>query len=417
MKLRTSARPAAVLSRRTRPAGTHPNPGPASPAFPRARRLTRLPPYLFAEMDRRRRALLAAGHDVINLGIGDPDQPTPAFIRRAIAEAWKISGVHQYSPGEGTIEYRSAIAQWYRRVMDVEVDPRTEICAVIGSKEGIAHLPLALLEPGETVLVPEPGYPPYTSGAVFAGGRVHYMPLRRENGFLPDFEAIPSATLRRARILWLCSPNNPTGSVAPRAYLERLVAFARRRRILIGYDAAYYAIYAEERPCSILEIPGAKEVAIEFQSFSKTFHMTGWRIGWAAGRAEVVSALRDLKANLDSGPYMPIQHAAAEALRSGDAEAAKIRAMYRRRRDTAVAGLRRLGWEVTPPPATFYLWGPVPLRAGSTEFARRCLEEAHVVVTPGNGFGPSGEGYFRIALTVPEARLREAIVRLGKVKW
>lgn len=381
----------------------------------RSQRLDRLPPYLFAEMERKRAALQAQGRDVINLGIGDPDQPPPRALREALARRLDDAGIHQYSPSQGSEAFRRAAAGFLERRAGVRLDPAREILMGIGSKELIGHLPLALTNPGDVVLVPEPGYPPYRSGTIFALCEPFVLPLLPERGFLPDLGAIPADVARRAKVLYVNYPNNPTGAVAPRGFYEEVVAFSREHDILAVADMAYAELYFEQRPASFLEVPGARDVGIEVHSFTKTFNMAGWRLAWAAGRADVLEALRSLKANLDSGQFLALQAAAAEMLERGEEEAAAIRAMYRRRRDAFVGPLRKAGWSVPLPDATFYVWFRVPTGEPSFAFAERAMEKAGVVVTPGAGFGRHGEGYVRIALTVPEDRCAEAADRLVRL--
>lgn len=382
--------------------------------FERAERLKQLPPYLFRETDRKKRELIRQGKDVINLGVGDPDLPTPAFIADALKAALAEPAIARYPLDNGSPEFRAAISRWYARRGAAGIDPDRELYPLIGSKEGIAHLPLALVNPGDVVLIPDPGYPPMRSGTIFAGGVPYLMPLRRERGFLPDLGAIDPEALRRARVLWLNYPNNPTGAVATREFYLEAIEFARRHRLLLCHDAAYSEMYFGERGPSFLALPGAKEVGVEFHSLSKSYSMCGWRVGWVAGNADVVAALGDLKSNLDSGVFMAIQRAATAALEQGDAEIDRIRAVYRERRDVFCTGLAATGLDVVPPRATFYVWTPVPRGTTSLAFCTRLLEQAYVVVTPGNGFGAPGEGFFRVALTAPAERIAQAVERIGK---
>jgi len=384
--------------------------------FEKAERLRKLPPYLFAEIDRKKKEAIRAGRDVINLGIGDPDQPTPKFIIDELARAAYDPRNHQYALCEGLPALREACAGWYARRFGVRLDPETEIWPLIGSKEGIAHLPLALLDPGDAALIPEPGYPPYLSGTIFAGGKPFLVPLKKENYFLPDLEELEKNLPPRAKLLFLNYPNNPTAAVAGLDFYERVVAFARRNNIIVASDAAYTEIYYEEPPVSFLQAEGAREVGVEFHSLSKTFNMTGWRIGFAVGNREVVAALGQLKSNLDSGIFQAIQEAAIAALNSAEERREDLLRIYRRRRDVLVEGLRGLGWNVEVPKATFYVWSPIPNGIPSAEFAEMLLEKADIVVTPGIGFGPSGEGYIRAALTIDEQRIREAVERIRRLR-
>jgi LL-diaminopimelate aminotransferase len=324
---------------------------------------------------------------------------------------------HQYALDAGLPEFRRAVARWYDRRFGVKLDPDTEVLPTIGSKEAIAHFPLAVLNPGDVALVPEPGYPPYRSGAIFAGAEPYLMPLVAENGFLPRLDAIPGNVLKRAKLIVVNYPNNPTAATAPREFYELLVAFARKHGLIVASDAAYTEIYFDEKPMSFLEVNGARDVGIEFHSLSKTFNMTGWRIGFAVGSARLVSFLGQLKTNLDSGIFQAIQHAGVKALDNAEKVTRGLIEKYRGRRDALVDGLESAGWSVTPPTATFYAWIPTPRRLPSAEVATRLLEKADIVVTPGVGFGPSGEGFFRAALTVDEDRLREAARRIAKLKF
>jgi len=385
--------------------------------FDRAERLKALPPYLFAEIDKKKKAAIAAGHDVINLGVGDPDTPTPGFIIEELSRAAHDPKNHQYALDAGLLEFRQAAADWCGRRFGVKLCPDTEILPTIGSKEAIAHFPLAVLNPGDVALVPEPGYPPYRSGTIFAGAEPHLMPLLRKNGFLPDLDAIPAEVLRRARLIYVNYPNNPTAAVATREFYTKLAAFARKHRLIVASDAAYTEIYFDEPPLSFLEVDGAKEIAIEFHSLSKTFNMTGWRIGFAAGNPSLVAHLGRLKTNLDSGIFQAIQYAGVKALENAEKVTEGLLTMYRGRRDALVAGFTAAGWDVVPPRATFYAWIATPRGLPSTEVAAKLLEEADIVVTPGVGFGPSGEGYVRAALTVNEDRIREAARRIAKLRF
>lgn len=384
----------------------------------KADRLEQLPPYLFVAIDRKKRAAAAAGKDVIDLGIGDPDQPTPAFVVESMSRAIRDPKNHRYPSGAGGVEFREACASFFERRYGIRLDVDTQITALIGSKEGIGHLPLAIVNPGERVLIPDPGYPVYTSATIFAGGVPQVMPLSADRGWLPDLEAIDSETAQASKIMFLNYPNNPTAASAPLSFFQRAVEFAQEHGILIAHDAAYGEVFFETKPPSILEVRGAERCAIEFHSLSKTFCMTGWRIGFAVGNPEAIAALAKVKDNLDSGPFGAIQQAAAEALRHSDH--VDVRATvdeYRERRDVAVRGLLAMGLAVDKPEASFYVWVRCPDGHTSMDFATRLLEEAAVVVIPGVGFGPWGEGYFRIALTVDSRRIAEAMERIARVSW
>ena len=383
--------------------------------FEPATRLTLLPPYLFAEVDRKKREMIAKGKDIIDLGVGDPDMPTPSFIIDALTEAAKDGRNHRYALDAGMPAFRESIQKWFHKRYNVKLDPEKEILPLIGSKEGIAHLPLAVLNPGEVSLIPDPGYPPYRSGTLFAGGIPHYMPLLESNGFLPDLEAIDKEALKKAKIIYINYPNNPTGAIATKEFFKKVVDFAHENSLLIASDAAYNEVgYEGYQAPSIFEVEGAKEVAIEFHSLSKTFNMTGWRVGFACGNPQVVGLLAKVKSNVDSGIFQAIQLAGKKALDEGETVHKDLLKIYQKRRDILINGLNRIGWKAVAPKATFYCWLPVPPGYTSAELCVKLLEELSLVVTPGNGFGPSGEGYFRISLTVPDARIEEAVSRIEK---
>ena len=381
--------------------------------FEPAERLKQLPPYLFSEIDRKKRELISKGRDIVDLGVGDPDLPTPSFIIEALIEGAKDPKNHRYALDAGMPVFRESIVRWFKKRFGVALDPEKEVLPLIGSKEGIAHLPLALINPGDVSLVPDPCYPPYKSGTLFAGGISHLMPLLESNDFLPDFSAVDLAALKRAKVLYLNYPNNPTSAVASKAFFQEAVSFAQENHLVLAQDAAYSEMGFDgyEAP-SILEIPGAKEVAVEFHSLSKTFNMTGWRVGFAAGNPEVIAMLGKVKSTIDSGIFQAIQMAGKKALDEGENFHRENLKIYQSRRDLLIKGLQKIGWEAVAPKATFYCWIPVPPGSTSAEFALRMIEEMNIVVTPGNGFGPNGEGYFRISLTVPEPRIEEALRRI-----
>jgi LL-diaminopimelate aminotransferase len=382
-----------------------------------AERVRQIPPYLFAEIDRKKRELRAKGVDLIDLGIGDPDLPTPGRIIDRLMEAAQDASNHRYPSYEGMLDFRQAVANWYEKRFHVSLDPQTEVLTLIGSKEGIAHTPLAFVDPGDYVLVPNPGYPVYRVATLFAGGIPHFMPLLRENGFLPHLSKIPSEVAERVKLLFINYPNNPTAAVAEGSFFEEVVKFAHRYGIIVCHDAAYSEIAFEGyRPMSLMEIKGAREVGIEFHSLSKTFNMTGWRIGWAVGNREIVGALGRIKTNIDSGVFQAVQIAAAEALNGYGIETEEIAKTYSKRRDLLVKGLRAAGLRVESPKATFYLWVRIPNGYTSAQFAAHLMEKSGIVATPGIGFGDAGEGYIRFALTVGEDRLREAASRLRELK-
>jgi len=384
--------------------------------FPLSTRIKALPPYLFAELDRKKEEVRARGVDIIDLGVGDPDRPTPKHIVGRMKRETAVPANHQYPSYEGLLSFRSAAANWYRKRFGVSLDPSSEVVTLIGSKEGIAHFPLAFVNPGDGVLVPDPGYPVYHIATMFAGGRSHFMPLLRENGFLPDLDRIPRPVLAKAKILFLNYPNNPTSAVADRKFYRKVLGFAEEHDLIVAHDVAYTEIYFDaKKPMSILEFPGAKKRCIEFHSLSKTYNMTGWRIGFAVGNPELVAGIGKVKTNVDSGVFQAVQGAGIEALTSGDEITDAIRRTYRERRDILVPGLRALGLDPVEPRATFYVWIPVPKGYTSASFCSHLLEEAGIVTTPGNGFGKSGEGYIRIALTKEKGRIREALSRMQKV--
>jgi LL-diaminopimelate aminotransferase len=378
-----------------------------------ARRLDAVPPYLFAELERQIAAKRREGIEVISLAIGDPDLPTPAAIVEAAAAALRDPANHQYPTNYGTAELREAAASFYRDRFGVELDQATEVVPALGGKEAVGHIAMACLDPGEICLSPEPGYPPYTSGPVFSGADVHYLPLTPENDFFPELEAIPEETAERANLLYLNYPNNPTGAVVPPGAFERAVAFARRHAVIVVHDNAYSEVcFDGYRAPSFLETPGAKEVGVEIFSLSKGWNMTGWRCALVAGNADAVERFRQLKANLDSGMFGALQRATAVALTSEREFPAAMSEIYARRRDLVVDALAAIGLSVEPPRATPYLWVPVPEGHSSASFTSLVLEEANVVVSPGPGYGASGEGFVRLSLTVSDDELEEAVRRI-----
>jgi LL-diaminopimelate aminotransferase len=373
-----------------------------------AKRLDQVPPYLFAELERKIEEREKAGIDVISLGIGDPDLPTPEPVIEALARAARDPGTHQYPSNRGTDEFRSTVADFYGNRFGVALHPETEVIPVLGGKEGVAHVALATLDPGDTALAPDPGYPPYTSGPVFSGANVHYLALVEENGFLPDLDGAPNGQL-----LFLNYPNNPTGATAELDFFAQAVEWARDRGLIVVHDNAYSEItFDGYRAPSFLQAPGAKEVGVEIFSLSKGWNMTGWRAGWIAGNAEVVERYRHLKTNLDSGMFEAVQAAAVAALTEARDFPREMSAVYERRRDLVTHALQEIGLDVTPPRATPYFWARVPEGYTSASFAELVLEQANVVVSPGNAYGPSGEGYVRLSLTVPDDRLQEAVSRI-----
>jgi len=380
-----------------------------------ATRIKTLPPYLFAAIDKMKQAAIARGVDIINLGIGDPDLPTPAPIIESLAQAAKNPKHHQYPSYEGMLSFRKAVADWYQRRFGVKLDAADEVLTLIGSKEGIGHIHLAFVDPGDVVLVPSPGYPVYPVGTSFCGGVSHLMPLTKANGFLPDLNAIPKEVARKAKLMWLNSPNNPTSVVMTKEYFKRVVAFAQEHQIIVCHDAAYSEIYYDgQRPASFMEVDGAKDVGVEFHSLSKTYNMTGWRLGFAVGHKEVLAGLGKVKSNLDSGVFEAVQAAGITALGLDDAVTNTIRKTYQERRDTLIPGLKQLALEVDAPPAAFYVWVAVPKGYTSASFTAHLLEKAGIVTTPGNGFGAPGEGYIRMTVCTSKDRLAEAVERIKK---
>ena len=385
--------------------------------FVKSERLQKLPPYLFAEIDRKKKAAIAAGKDVINLGVGDPDRPTPRPIIESLQKNVEVGSYHQYALDQGAPELRQSIASFFQKRYGIALDPASEILPLIGSKEGLAHFPLAVLNPGDIALVPDPCYPVYRSSSMFVGADVYTMPLLPELGFLPDLDAIPADVFARARLMFLNYPNNPTAGMADRPFFEKVVALAHKYGFVIAQDAAYNEMYYDKPALSILEIPGAKEVSVEFHSLSKTFNMTGWRVGFAVGNSAIVGALGQVKANTDSGIFTAIQMAAKTALDQYDELTQPIRELYRERRDAFVGAMRKAGWNVPTPQSTFYVWIPCPAGISSTEMSGRLLDEASVVMTPGLGFGRTADGFIRAALTVETPRLLEAVDRISSLKF
>ena len=383
-----------------------------------ARRVQELPPYLFAQISRKIAEKRAQGVDVISFGVGDPDLPTPPHIIVALVEAARDPANHHYPETDGLPELRQAIAGWYERRFGLAFDPDREVLPLIGSKEGIGHIPRCLIDPGDVALVPEPGYPVYPVAVQFAGGTPYELPLLEERGFLPDLESIPEDVARRAKLLWLNYPNNPTAAVAGLDFFERAAAFARRHEITVVHDMAYSEVaYDGYRPPSFLQAPGARAVGIEVHSLSKSYNMTGWRIGMAVGNAELIDALGRVKSNLDSGVPNAIQGMAIAALDGPQDCIEEHNRIYQRRRDRLVEALRGVGLRVTPPKASLYLWAGLPAGVGSTAFAERLLDDTGVVVTPGVGYGAHGEGYVRLSLTIPDDQLEEGVRRLQGWRW
>jgi len=379
----------------------------------KSERVKKLPPYLFKEIDRKKEEVRARGVDIIDLGVGDPDIPTPEHIINALKRASDDPANHQYPSYTGMADFNEAVARWYKRRFGVTLDPGREVVTLIGSKEGLAHLPLAFINPGDIALVPSPAYPVYNIGTQFAGGTSYFMDLLKENDFLPDLSSIPSEVAKKAKLMFLNYPNNPTSAVANIDFFESVVEFAEKYNIIVCHDAAYSEMaFDGYRPLSFLEIAGAKSVGMEFHSLSKTYNMTGWRIGFAVGHPEVIGALGQIKSNIDSGAFQAVQIAGIEALEGDQSCVEEMCRIYAERRDILVEGLKKIGLAVEPPRATFYLWIEVPKGYTSAEFTAHLLTKAGIVTTPGNGFGSAGEGYIRIALTVDKERIKEAVERI-----
>jgi LL-diaminopimelate aminotransferase len=381
-----------------------------------SKRIEQLPPYLFTAISRKIAEKRAEGVDIITFAIGDPDIPTPKHIMDSLHAASDDPANHRYPESDGLPELRRAIAGWYEKRFGLSFDPDKEVQPLLGSKEGINNVALCLVDPGDVVLIPSPGYPPYTSGTVFAGGEPYYMPLREENGFLPDLTAIPDDILRRAKVIWLNYPNNPTGAVAGLAFFEEVVRFAKQHDLVVCHDAPYTEVaYDGYKPVSFLEAEGARDVGMEFHSLSKGFNMTGWRIGWALGNPTLIDALFRVKDNLDSGIAQAIQRMAITALEGPQDCIEEHNAIYQHRRDVLVEALRACGMRVQPPKASLYIWARIPEGFTSTDFSTRLIEEIGVVLTPGSGYGEYGEGFVRLSITTPTERVEEGARRM--LEW
>ncbi|OPY01336.1 MAG: LL-diaminopimelate aminotransferase [Syntrophorhabdus sp. PtaB.Bin184] len=382
-----------------------------------ASRVEQIPPYLFARIDKKKAEVRQKGMDLVDFGIGDPDIPTPGNIIARMLEATRDPQNHRYPSYEGMLEFRQAAASWYKKRFNVDLDAATEVVTLIGSKEGIAHIPWAYAQEGDVVLVPSPGYPVYKIATMFAGATPHIMPLKEENGFLPRYEDIPEDILKKAKILFINYPNNPTGACADDAFFEKTLELAKRYDILVCHDAAYSEIaYDGYKPRSILEFDKEKKYCLEFHSLSKTYCMTGWRIGFAVGCADGIYNLGKLKTNIDSGVFQAIQYAGIEALTGSQASVAELNSKLEKRRDMVVEAFKTLGIDVRKPKATYYIWARVPKGYTSSDFCEKLIEETGIVVTPGSGFGDEGEGYFRISITIDEEKIAEAAKRLRSFK-
>ncbi|MSQ32768.1 MAG: LL-diaminopimelate aminotransferase [Dehalococcoidia bacterium] len=380
-----------------------------------ANRIDKLPPYLFVEISKKIAAKRAKGIDVISFGIGDPDIPTPSHIIDSLIAASKVPANHRYPESEGLPEFRKSVRDWYQKRFGVTLDADKEILPLIGSKEGIGHIALCFIDPGDIALVPDPGYPVYSVGTMLAGGQSYYLPLHEENGFLPDLDAIPEDIARKAKVLWLNYPNNPTGAIADAAFFEKAVRFAKKYDIAICHDGPYSDVaFDGYKPISFLQTPGAMDVGIEFHSLSKTFNMTGWRIGMAVGNAQIINSLMRVKSNLDSGIPQAIQQMGIAALKGPQDAIAEHNRIYQHRRDKLCAVLNQMGLKVKPPKASLYIWARIPDGITSADYATRLLEEADTVVTPGRGYGQAGEGYIRFSLTLDDKKFNEGLARLSK---
>lgn len=380
-------------------------------------RINALPPYLFAAIDEARDELIARGVDVIDLGVGDPDLPTPEHIVEALREAVCDPRTHHYPSYAGMMEFRKAAAEWCKEYKGIELDPATEVLSLIGSKEAVAHVPIAFVNPGDVVLYTDPGYPVYKIGTLFADGEPYPLPLKAENNFLPDLESIPEDVLRKAKIFFFNYPNNPTAATADMEFFDKVVEFCKKYDIIAVHDNAYSQMtYDGYTSPSFLAAKGAMDIGIELYSHSKTYNMTGWRLGFAVGNRDLVQGLGKVKSNIDSGVFDAIQIAGIVALRSPQNCVEETSKIYEERRDALIEGLKAMGLEVKPPKATFYVWAPVPKGFTSIDFAKLLLEEAGIVATPGVGFGEAGEGYVRFALTKPVDRIKEAVERMKQLQ-
>lgn len=381
----------------------------------RSKRLDLIPPYLFVKIEEKKEELIKKGVDVVDFGIGDPDLPTPGHIFKKMHEVLETKDSSNYPTTKGELSFRRSVAAWYKKRFNVDLDPATEVCSLIGSKEGIAHLSFAFIDQGDVALVPDPAYPVYKIGTTLAGGEPYLLPLTAENKFIPDLDNIPQDILKRAKLLYINYPNNPTGAVCGRDFLEKCVNFAKKNNILLVSDLAYSEMgYDGYVPHSVLEVPGAKDVTIEFHSLSKTYNMTGWRIGMAVGNKEAVGALATIKSNVDSGAFKAIQSAAIEALSGSQDSVKENTKIFEERRNVLIDGLNSLGWKLDKPKATFYMWIPVPKGETSASFTEKLLDKCGILVVPGSGYGSAGEGYIRMAITLPKERIAIAIERMKK---
>jgi len=381
----------------------------------RSKRLELIPPYLFVKIEEKKEQLQKQGIDIIDFGIGDPDLPTPQPIFKKMHEVLETTPAANYPTSRGEFSFREAVSKWYKKRFGVELNPRDEVCALIGSKEGLSHLFFAFVDPGDVTLVPDPAYPVYKIGTLLAGGEPYLLPLTAENKFIPDLDNIPANILKRAKLLFINYPNNPTGAVADLAFFGKCVQFAKKNDLLLVSDLAYSEMgYDGYIPHSVLEVPGAKDVTIEFHSLSKTYNMTGWRIGMAVGNAEAVNALATIKSNVDSGAFKAVQFAAEEALLGNQTVVQENCKIFEERRNVLIDGLNSLGWKIEKPKATFYMWVPVPKGETSSSFTEKMLDKCGILIVPGSGYGTCGEGYVRFAITISKKRIAEAIERMKK---
>jgi LL-diaminopimelate aminotransferase len=379
-----------------------------------SKRVDSLPPYLFVGISRKIAEKKAKGEEVISFGIGDPDIPTPEHVINRLCEAARDPANHRYPESEGLPELRKTIAEWYLKRFNVELDPKKEVIPLIGSKEGIGHIALCFINPGDTALVPDPGYPVYAIGTMLAGGESYYLPLTEKNNFLPALESIPQAVLDKAKLLWINYPNNPTGAVAELDFFDKVVAFARKYNLAVCHDGPYSEVaFDGYRPVSFMQAKGAKDIGVEFHSLSKSYNMTGWRIGMVVGNPTMVDALARLKSNIDSGIPQAIQYAAMAAFTGPQDCIQTHNSIYQQRRDLVIAALRKIGVDAKPPKASLYIWAKVPAGYTSVEFTNSLLEQVGVVVTPGTGYGPSGEGYVRLSLTISDKQLVRGVEKLA----
>ena len=380
-----------------------------------SQKLSSLPPYPFLDLDRKMRVAVENGKDVISFGIGDPDLPTPKHIVEYAQKMLLNQAYHSYPSSRGLMDFRQSVSQWYMDRFNVHLDPKSEIVSTIGSKDGLSHVQLAFVNPGDIVLIPNPGYPVYWTSTIFSESKPVFLPLCKEKSFFPDLDAISSDVLKKAKVLFLNSPNNPTASVITEDYFKKVVSIAKKYNILVCHDAAYSEIYFKNKPCSFFNVDGAKDVGLEFHSCSKSYNMTGWRIGWVCGHKRLIDALVDIKSNFDSGVFEVVQMAAAYALSSSQDCVEEMRRIYRDRRDILVSSLNKIGFDVDTPDATFYVWVKHSSKYSSADLAMKFIDEASVVVTPGTAFGSMGEGYIRFALTVPSDRIVQACDRIAKL--